>query len=99
MSAIIQFPMCYFCDELFPRFMMNNHNELWICDCCENFILPIDYDNQENGCCCVCCENKPLIKLPTCIHRLCFYCCKTIYFGYAINERPTHWREMTIESS
>jgi hypothetical protein len=100
MSAIIENQLCYFCEATYPHpsCFIINYNDKWICDNCEEFILPINYNNQENGECCVCFETKPLIKLPTCIHKLCFSCCKTIYFGSTTNERPIHWREMDIES-
>jgi hypothetical protein len=100
MSANIENHLCYFCDETFPypSCFIANYNSVWICYHCEEFMLPINYNNQENDECCVCFENKPLIELPTCIHKLCFSCCKTIYFGSTTNERPTHWREMVIES-
>jgi hypothetical protein len=56
--------------------------------------LPINYNERENGECCICFEETTLFKLPTCNHKLCVKCCKTIYFGSTTNERPIHWREM-----
>ena len=44
------------------------------------------------GECCICLEDKPLIKFATCIHTACLNCYKTIYLGF---NRPIHWREMT----
>ena len=44
------------------------------------------------GECCICLEDKPLIKFATCIHTACLNCYKTIYLGL---NRPIHWREMT----
>ena len=99
MSDIIENRMCYFCDESYPypSCFITNYNGILICEGCEIF-LPINYNNQENDECCVCFETKPLIKLPSCIHKLCFSCCKTIYFGSTTNEKPIHWSEMSIGS-
>jgi hypothetical protein len=89
--------LCYFCDEIFPypSCFIVNYNGIWICQDCE-IVIPIN-NLKQNGECCVCFEYKHLIKLPTCIHKLCFECCKTIYFGSTTNESPVHWREMNIE--
>lgn len=99
MSANFINQLCYFCDEIYPHpsvFICNN-NGIWICNDCDNLIVSIDI--QENEECCVCLENKNVIKLPTCVHKLCLECCKTIYFGTTLVERPLHWREMTFEPS
>ena len=92
--------ICYFCDVTYPQpsCFISNYNNLWICDNCDDFTLPINYRNsRENGECCVCLEENPLVKLPTCSHKVCLKCCKTIYFGSTTDERPLHWREMDIE--
>ena len=89
--------ICYFCDEVYPdpSCFITNYDDLWICDSCDNFTLPINYSNcRENGDCCVCLEENPLVKLPTCSHKVCLKCCKTIYFGSTTDVRPLHWREM-----
>jgi len=93
--------LCYFCDKLYPSFFIANYNynDICICKCCE-IIIPINNIEYNIKCsveCCVCFEYKALIKLPTCIHKVCYECCKTIYFGSTTNERPIHWREMNIE--
>ena len=100
MSDNFENHLCYFCDEPYPHpsCFISNYNETWICDSCDDFKLPINYNIQEQGECCICFENKCLIKLPTCVHKICFACCKTIYFGSTTNERPTHWKEMSIET-
>lgn len=97
MSANFENKMCYFCDGCYPHHscFISNYNDLWLCFTCEAFTLPINYNNKENGECCVCYQENPLYKLPTCHHKLCLECCKTIYFGSTKNERPIHWREMT----
>ncbi len=90
--------LCYFCDETYehPSCFISNYDDLWICDICENFI-PINYSIcRENGECCVCIEDNPLVNLP-CSHKVCLHCYKTIYFGSTTNERPLHWREINNE--
>ena len=89
--------LCYFCDNIYPHSscFIGNYNDIWVCYDCE-MIIPINI--QEQGKCCVCLEDNPLNKLPTCIHKVCLECCKTIYFGSTKNERPIHEREITIES-
>lgn len=91
--------LCYFCDEIYPHpsCFISNYNELWICDHCHDFMLPINYVNKENGDCCVCFEETTLYKLQSCNHKLCIKCCKVIYFGSTTNERPLHWREINYE--
>ena len=92
--------ICYFCDETYPHpsCFITNYDDLWICDSCDNFTLPINYSNcRENGDCCVCLEENPLVKLPTCSHKVCLKCCKTIYFGFTTVVRPLHWREIDNE--
>jgi hypothetical protein len=90
--------LCYFCDEPYPypSCFIENHNGIWICEGCE-MVMPIN-NIEQNVECCICLEDKTLIKLPTCIHKVCFGCCKTIYFGSTTNERPIHLREMPLES-
>ena len=79
--------ICYFCDELTNTCFMDG----CVCETCG---MQVPIDNAGNGECCVCLENKSLIKLPNCIHTVCIQCCKTIYFGTSHNERPsTHWRD------
>ena len=92
--------LCYFCDETYPHpsCFISNYDDLYVCSHCEEFRLPINYNNRVNDECCVCFEENPLIKLPTCSHKVCLKCCKTIYFGSTTNERPIHWREMTDEA-
>ena len=69
--------LCYFCDTQYPHpsSFIENYNGIWVCQHCE-MLIPIN-NTQENDCC-VCFEYKPLIKLPTCIHKVCLDCCKTI---------------------
>ena len=95
MSANFVNHLCYFCDETYPHpsVFIGNYSGIWICHHC---VFPINI--LENDECCVCYENKNIIKLPTCVHKLCLKCCKTIYFGSIVNERPVHWREMVIDS-
>jgi len=97
MSAVFENKLCYFCDETYPHpsCFIDNHNGIWVCYSCEN-VVSIN-TIQENGECCICFENKPLIKLPTCIHKVCLECCKTIYFGSTTSGRPIHWRELSDE--
>ena len=98
MANIFVNHLCFFCDEIYPHpsVFIGNYSGIWICHHCDNLIFPINiHENEE---CCVCLENKNVIKLPTCIHKLCLECCKTIYFGSTPVERPLHWREISIES-
>lgn len=74
---------------------ISNYNGLFICYHCEYNILPIQYNIQENGECCVCFEESSLVTLPSCVHKICLGCCKTIYFGSSTESRPPHWREIT----
>jgi hypothetical protein len=91
--------LCYFCDEIYNHTscFISNYYEVWICSNCKDFKLPINYNIQENGECPICFEDKILIKLPTCIHKICLGCCKTIYFGSTTKERPIHYSEITDE--
>jgi len=89
--------LCYFCDKIYPSCFIDNHNGILVCFHCNEFILPINFNNLENGECCICFENKCLITLPSCIHKICLECCKTIYFGSTTSDRPVHWRELTDE--
>jgi hypothetical protein len=90
--------LCYFCDEVYPypSCFIENYNGIWICEGCE-IIVSIN-NIEQNSECCICLEDKILIKLPSCIHKLCFECCKTVYFGSSTHQRPVHWREMNIEA-
>jgi hypothetical protein len=47
--------------------------------------------------CPVCLKDAVLIELPTCVHKVCIPCCKTIYFGTAREgvERPIQLNEMS----
>jgi hypothetical protein len=92
MSVIFENLACYFCDEPFPSpsCFISNYQGVNVCMRCDDFRLNINFDNQENGECCVCLEDKNLIKLPTCTHRVCFSCCKTIYWGSTENTPPAH---------
>lgn len=89
--------LCFFCDEVSSKFMANNYGGVDICEYCE-MGFPIKSVGMENGECCVCFENNTLIQLPTCVHKLCWGCCKTNYFGVSANERPISWQELAIES-
>ena len=97
MSVNFENHLCYFCDVPYPypSCFIINYNDLWVCYGCD-YIL-INYNNKENDICCVCCEETTLYQLPYCNHKLCVKCCKTIFFGSATNEKPNHWREMTID--
>lgn len=77
---------CYFCDELTNAYFISKWNDIYVCDSCD-ICVPIT--GIKSGECCVCLEDKSLIKLPNCIHTICLECCKTIYFGTSHNERPT----------
>ena len=69
---------------------LKKYNDLWVCYSCRNGSLCwTDFSIQENGECCVCLEEKILLTLPKCIHKLCIQCCKTIYYGSTTNEPPT----------
>lgn len=77
---------CYFCEVpyVYPSFFMHFENELFVC--CETAVgceFMIDKLNTiiENEECPICLETKRTIELPTCNHRVCLKCCKTIYFG------------------
>ena len=95
MSEINENCECFFCEcPYFEWFDYDNINGIWICEDCQ-MVLHIN-NIQENGECCVCFENKPLIKLPTCEHTMCLECCKTIYIGSTTNNRPIHPRKITL---
>ena len=93
MNNLPENKICYFCDEPYPHpsCFIDNINEIWVCHSCE-FIVSKN-NIQENGECCICYENKILIKLPSCTHKLCLECCKNVYFGFATTKKPIHWRE------
>lgn len=96
MSANFENHLCYFCDETYPypSCFIENYNGIWICEGCE-IVIPIN-NIEINDECCICFEDKLLIKLPTCIHKVCFECCKTIYFGSTTIQRPIHRRELEL---
>lgn len=85
--------LCFFCDGVSSKFMVNNYDGVDVCEYCEMGFF-INGVSIENGDCCICFENKMLIQLPTCVHKLCWDCCKTNYFGVSMNERPDDWREL-----
>ncbi len=89
--------LCFFCDGVLSKFMVSNYGGIDICEHCE-MKCPISRVNMENGECCVCFENKTLIQLPTCVHKLCWDCYKTNYFGVSMSERPISWEELGIAS-
>jgi len=69
---------------------IHKYKDLWICYACSldklhnmNFLI------QENGECCICFEEKILLTLPTCTHKVCTQCCKTIYYGSTTIKPPT----------
>ena len=92
MSGNFENYLCYCCDETYTSCFIENYS-IWICEGC-TIVMPINNIEQnnieQNGECCVCFEDKLLIKLPTCIHKVCFECCKNIYFGSTTIERPIH---------
>jgi hypothetical protein len=95
---------CYFCDYPYNvpadyeekinengvyHSNIKKYKDLWVCFSCENNSLRwTDFSYQENGECCICFEDKILLKLPTCIHKICIQCCKTIYYGSTDSEPP-----------
>lgn len=93
-------PLCYFCDIPYPHpsCFMYEYNGIYMCFNCNEFGVPINIATQQDGECCVCLECTILIKLPNCAHMVCLKCCKTIYFGTATIERPTHFRELLKNS-
>jgi hypothetical protein len=95
MTSIIEKHLCYFCDVSYPHpsCFIDNYHGIWVCYGCD-MIIHIK-SIQENDKCCVCLEDKPLIQLSTCIHKVCLTCCKTIYFGSTTKNPP---KEMNIES-
>jgi len=87
---------CYFCEvpNIYPSLFMHFENELFICcetpSSCEFMIDKLNtiIENEE---CPICLETKRTIELPTCCHRVCLECCKTIYFGKSdTNIIPVH---------
>jgi hypothetical protein len=97
MSVISENQVCYFCDVPYHSCWIKNYQGINVCMHCDDFKLDINFANQENKECSVCLEDKNLVKLPTCTHRVCFGCCKTIYWGSTENERPIYWRELDDE--
>lgn len=64
--------------------------DLWICLLCSRGCLRnVDFTIQENGECCVCFETSILLQLPTCSHKMCIQCCKTIYYGSSTVTPPS----------
>jgi hypothetical protein len=87
--------LCDFCDiRSCPDH--NIEDGIPICSTCQPR-LATDLVNQEVGECPVCLDEINLVKLPTCEHKLCIKCCKTIYFGSTTVDRPLHhWLELEI---
>ena len=90
---------CYFCEVPYeyPSFFIEYVNEIYVC--CETPLsceFMIDKLNtiQDNIECPVCYKIKKTIELPTCNHRICLECCKTIYFGTSKNHRPKSSNEV-----
>ena len=70
--------------------MVHKYNDLWICYACSlDKLHNVNFLIQENGECCICFEEKVLLNLPTCTHKVCTQCCKTIYYGSTSIEPPT----------
>ena len=92
---------CYCCEVVYPTLscFTENHRGILICydSLCDVVMSKIN-TLEPNVECPVCFENKPVIELPTCNHKICLDCCKTIYFGTTSNPRPIHWREMAVKS-
>lgn len=93
---------CYFCEESYPypSCFIHNYNRVWICcsgSICETLIPKINTIEEQTECP-ICFEVKTIIELPNCIHKICLECCKTINFGKPTQSRPSHWRELDIES-
>ena len=80
--------LCIFCDH---SYYDEDENDLCICNRCKIFgpLRNIKICIQENEECCICLEEKRLLRLPTCIHKLCIQCCKTIYYGSTTIDPPT----------
>jgi len=70
---------------------IKKYHDLWVCMSCTSSgkLGWTDFRIQENGECCVCLEDKILLNLPTCSHKVCIQCCKTIYCGFTKAEPPT----------
>jgi len=92
---------CYFCEvpHEYPSFFMEYVNEIYIC--CETALsceFMIDKLNtiKDNIECPICYTIKKTIELPTCTHRVCLKCCKTIYFGTSDNNIPVHPNEIDL---
>ena len=93
-----EFHTCYFCEigYPYPSCFISNHNGLWICENCSEFVLYIVYNNNKTSECPICYEIKNEAKLP-CGHKLCVDCCKQIYFGSTTSQRPIQQNEMILE--
>ena len=67
------------------------YKDLWICLSCNKTkgLHHMNFSIQENSECCVCLEEKILLQLPICRHKICIQCCKTIYHGSTSVEPPT----------
>jgi hypothetical protein len=74
------------------------YKDLWICLSCNKTkgLHHMNFSLQEYGECCVCLEEKILLQLPTCTHKICIQCCKTIYYGSTSIEPPTESRHDII---
>jgi hypothetical protein len=70
--------------------MVHKYKDLWICYACSlDKLRDVNFLIQENGECCVCFEENVLLNLPTCTHKICTQCCKTIYYGSTSIDPPT----------
>jgi hypothetical protein len=95
----IELQMCYFCQakKPYPSCLISYHNDLWICSNCDEFTLPIKFNNHDNECP-VCYEIKKSAQLP-CEHSVCVDCYKTIYFGITSEPKPKYDHEIENEGS
>ena len=89
---------CYFCVSKYPypSCFISSHNNVWICSNCHEFTLSINIINEENECP-VCYEIKNSAQLP-CGHKVCLDCCKIIYFGSSVEQKPKYDHEMENQS-
>ena len=111
--TIYETHVCFFCEDAVNVFHACNppiasYGGLWICTehkvwepsnlCCK-FIDKCNLLGDEPYECPVCMGVDILIELPTCKHKICLMCCKTIYFG--VNKscvRPKKWNEIADET-
>ena len=95
---------CYFCEVpyIYPSFFIHFENELFVC--CESglsceFMINKLNTIKESEECPICLETKRTIELPTCDHRVCLECCKTIYFGKSEKKNiPIHPNEINFNT-